>query len=275
MTILESQPVPNLDPYALLLSYKTAINSVDRNTPEGLYHFQRTMVDLWKALPQFSEAEFSDCTIKPNYQELNAFFKEMERLYTNCYENAEAAKIQAVRGDTQVALAEALHGVYPAGLEPQVQAELALMENATPPIHKIVIVGFGAFPATIFHLQNHLPPNTHFTCLDADPSAVAVAQNIITKFNLPNIDLIQAFGSTYDFSGTDLAHITGLCRGKQEIIDQFYETANSHAHLLVRTPIGFARMVYESVSPKNQSLVHLGTTETNDLLLQTLLFQKA
>ncbi len=111
---------------------------------------------------------------------------------------------------------------------------------------QIVMVGGGALPETILYLYDHTDIQ-NIIGLDNNQEAIYMAGEMIRSINnTSRIRLLHQNGSNYDYRDADIIYIANFVTPKMKVLDRIAETAKNGVQILVRTPVSFSKMFYES-----------------------------
>jgi hypothetical protein len=72
--------------------------------------------------------------------------------------------------------------------------------------HSLVMVGSGAFPATLFWLRDHFP-HMRYVGLDIDPRCVEMATLLTTAMGMNNVQFQVCNGNHFDFDGANVVYV--------------------------------------------------------------------
>jgi hypothetical protein len=105
---------------------------------------------------------------------------------------------------------------------------------------KVALVGCGSVPQSAV-AYSHLAG--HVTGIDYRPEAVATACTAIE--GLPNIDIEEGRGETYNYSSLGLIVISLMVRDKTRVLEQIASTAKPGTRVAVRTVVGLRTLLHE------------------------------
>jgi hypothetical protein len=121
--------------------------------------------------------------------------------------------------------------------------ELASLSNCT----RFVMVGCGAFPATLIYAHLHCP-KARIVGLDLDPGIFRVAQQVLHASRASRVDLRCHDASDFDYANSDVVYLANQVRGKRAVLSRVAETAGPEARVVVREPVGAGKLLAECVS---------------------------
>jgi hypothetical protein len=140
---------------------------------------------------------------------------------------------------------------------------------------KIVMVGCGAFPATLFWIYDHYP-GMEYIGIDIDSTSIALASSVSKILNLKKFILKLINGSEYNYSNVDFVYIANQVTPKNEVLRRVMETSNGKIPIVVRNPTPLGKLLAECVlksSPSNVSFIQAGQA-SKSFLSQDLLIQR-
>jgi hypothetical protein len=111
----------------------------------------------------------------------------------------------------------------------------------------VVMVGSGAFPATLLWLRDNFP-TLRYLGLDIDPGCVTMASELVTALGIDNVHFKLIDGRRYDFSGVDFVFVGNYVVPKRAVLEQIARSA-SVRQVVVREPIRGGELLAESVRP--------------------------
>jgi 16S rRNA G1207 methylase RsmC len=109
----------------------------------------------------------------------------------------------------------------------------------------IVMVGCGAFPATLIWLSNHFP-ETRCTGIDVDHRCVEAAAQVTKAMRIENVQFETIDGSHYDFDGVDFVYVANQVIPKKAVLRQVGRSV-SVSHVVVREPAPRGELLAEAV----------------------------
>jgi hypothetical protein len=111
----------------------------------------------------------------------------------------------------------------------------------------VVMVGSGAFPATLLWLCDNFP-TLRYLGLDINPGCVKMATELVTALGIDNVHFKPIDGRRYDFSGVDFVYVANHVVPKRPVLEQIARSA-SVRQVVVREPIRGGELLAESVRP--------------------------
>lgn len=175
--------------------------------------------------------------------ECRAFFSQCQRRYLAIRE-AEACRdlLAAAKGAT-ASVVEKLNQGFATEAYERV-GDLAQLIDFSGCRHAVV-VGSGAFPATLFWLRDHFP-QMRFTGLDIDPFCVAMATALTQALRIDNIRFEALDGCKFDFADADFVFVANQVVRKKVVLQQVSESGTA-AQIVVREPTRRGELLAESV----------------------------
>ena len=116
---------------------------------------------------------------------------------------------------------------------------------AKPDMQRIVMVGCGWRPVTMFHLHECTDAR-EVIGLDVISDAVKTAAALSTKFGYGRIRIEHCDGVSFDYSGADLVYVASMVSPKTSVIDRILETAPEHVQIVSWEPVALGRLWVES-----------------------------
>ena len=111
--------------------------------------------------------------------------------------------------------------------------------------HSVVMVGSGAFPATLFWLHDHFP-HMQYVGLDIDTRCVAMATLLTKATGMNNIHFEVVNGSYYNFRGADFVYIANQVIPKRAVLEQISRRAGP-LQVVVREPTRKGELLAEAI----------------------------
>lgn len=167
-----------------------------------------------------------------------AFFSRCHVRFLQLVERREAARMLA-REPADTLLAG--FGAHAAARAADVVALLR-----AEPIDRLVVVGCGAFPATLLHAARDLQVG-EVTGIDVDRAAVALARELAQRLGYVRARLEVGDGRHYDYRAADAVYVANQLTGKADVLARVFATAPAAVRVVVREPIGGGRLLAESV----------------------------
>lgn len=228
-------------------------NILVKNEFDALYTFLRDAPDVT-----------SDPSLTEALKELPKIYAKMEALV-----EVEKAKKWLSKKDS----AEELHKTIFQGTDyiNLWASEAKLMLNLP---QKFMFLGSGAIPFTAMAVANQYP-NLEITCLDCDPVACDLSQQIIQKVNLQNnIKVACTIAQHWVYSPKEVIFCASLIEGKEELYDHLYH--QNVQRFMVRHTTGARQFLYAPApEPNIQHYTEIERTpQTNDYFHITRLFER-
>jgi hypothetical protein len=136
----------------------------------------------------------------------------------------------------------------------------------------IVMVGNGAFPATLLWLHDNFP-KLDYVGLDIDPGCVKMATELLTALGINNVDFELVDGGQYDFDGTDFVYIANHVVSKRTVLEQIARST-SVRQVVVREPTPRGELLSELVRPDVPPVFVADAAGTASVLSYDLLLRR-
>jgi hypothetical protein len=175
--------------------------------------------------------------------ECAAFFSQCQRRYLAIREAEANRDLLAAANGAASAIIEKLKKGFATEAYERVSG-LAQLIDFTICRHAVV-VGSGAFPATLFWLRDHCP-QMRVTGLDIDPNCVAMATALTEALGLRNIRFEALDGRKYDFADSDFVFVANQVVGKKTVLQRVSDSGSA-AQIVVREPTPRGELLAESV----------------------------
>jgi len=111
---------------------------------------------------------------------------------------------------------------------------------------RAVMVGCGAFPATLFWLYDHYPEG-EYAGVDIDAECIDLAKEVVKFLGVGNIHLNRENGRDVDYSGVDFIFVANQVSPKKDVLERIAETADRNLPVVVRNPTRRGRLLAECV----------------------------
>jgi Methyltransferase domain len=100
---------------------------------------------------------------------------------------------------------------------------------------RLVMVGCGAFPATLLWFSDQLPA-IDYIGLDIDPDCVLLANRMAEALGRRNLRFETVDGSDFNYSGADFVYIANQVAPKRKVLEQLLQYATPQLQVAVREP---------------------------------------
>ncbi len=110
---------------------------------------------------------------------------------------------------------------------------------------RVVMVGSGAFPATLFWLHDHFP-GLQYTGLDVDSRCAEMATRLAKSLGIDRMCFVVVDGSRFDFGGADFVYVANHVTPKNDVLRQIGRSGSA-AQVVVREPTHRGRLLAEGV----------------------------
>jgi hypothetical protein len=110
---------------------------------------------------------------------------------------------------------------------------------------EVVMVGSGAFPATLFWLHDHFPA-LRYTGLDVDAGCVEMASKLARAMGIDNMRFEVVDGSRFDFANADFVYVANHVTPKKAVLARISRSGSS-AQVVVREPTRRGKLLAEAV----------------------------
>jgi len=111
----------------------------------------------------------------------------------------------------------------------------------------VVMVGSGAFPATLLWLRENFP-TLRYVGLDIDPGCVRMATELVAALGINNVDFGLIDGRQYDFDGFDFVYVANHVVPKRAVLEKIARST-SVRQVVVREPTPTGELLAEAVRP--------------------------
>lgn len=119
---------------------------------------------------------------------------------------------------------------------------------AKPDMRRIVMVGCGWRPVTMFHLHETTDAR-EVIGLDVVPDAVETAATLARKLGYDRMRMELCDGVSFDYAGADLVYVASMVSPKRAVIARILETAPEDVRIVLWEPISLGRLWLESSEP--------------------------
>jgi SAM-dependent methyltransferase len=109
----------------------------------------------------------------------------------------------------------------------------------------IVMVGCGAFPATLLWLRDHFP-GARFTGIDLDLNCVERAAQLTKAMGIETMEFKVMDGRHYDFEGVDFVYVANQVVPKKAVLQRIGRS-RCVLHVVVREPTRKGELLAEAV----------------------------
>ena len=109
----------------------------------------------------------------------------------------------------------------------------------------VVMVGSGAFPATLLWLSDNFP-TLHYVGLDIDPGCVTMATELVTALGIGNVRFEPIDGRQYNYGSTDFVYVANYVVPKRAVLEQIARST-SVRRVVVREPTRGGELLAEAV----------------------------
>lgn len=168
-----------------------------------------------------------------------AFFSQCQRRYLAIKEKEESEKMMAV---VKGATTSAIESMDRFGRDAYKRVDDLI--DMVPACRNLVMVGCGAFPATLFWLRDHFP-RARYTGLDLDARCVETATKLTEAMGI-EMDFKVVDGSDYNFADADFVYVANLVVSKRAVLEQVARSSNV-TRVVVREPTRKGELLAEAV----------------------------
>ena len=166
-----------------------------------------------------------------------AFFSQCQRRYLAIKEKQESeAMMKVVDGATVSAIMDI-------GFGRDAYDRVADLIGMVSTYRNLVMVGCGAFPATLFWLCDHFP-RVHYTGLDIDARCVGTATKLTEAMGI-EMDFKVIDGRDYDFADADFVYVANQVAPKKAVLEQVGRSGITR--VVVREPTRKGELLAEAV----------------------------
>lgn len=117
-----------------------------------------------------------------------------------------------------------------------------------PHMQRIVMVGCGWRPVTMFHLHETTDAR-EIIGLDVIPDAVETSAALARKLGYDRMRTVLCDGVSFDYAGADLVYVASMVSPKRDVIARILETAPEDVRIVLWEPISLGRLWLESSEP--------------------------
>lgn len=139
----------------------------------------------------------------------------------------------------------------------------------------VVMVGCGAFPATLFWLRDHFP-DADYTGIDLNLGCVERAARVAKVMDIANMRFEVMDGCHYDFEGVDFVYVANQVVPKKAVLQQI-SRCKRVSHVAVREPTRRGELLAEAARydlPREFAIQYQGT-ESPTFLSYDLILRRA
>jgi hypothetical protein len=111
--------------------------------------------------------------------------------------------------------------------------------------HNVVMVGCGAFPATLFWLHDHYH-EARYTGLDIDARCVDMANTLAEAMGINDMDFKLVNGGDYQYNDVDFVYVANQVVSKKAVLEQL-SRSDSVGQVVVREPTHKGELLAEAV----------------------------
>jgi trans-aconitate methyltransferase len=111
---------------------------------------------------------------------------------------------------------------------------------------RLVMVGCGAFPATLLWFSDQLPA-IDYIGLDIDPDCVALANRLAQALGRRNLRFETINGSDFDYSGADFVYVANQVTPKRAVLERLLQSATPQLQVVVREPTDLGQLLATAV----------------------------
>ncbi len=153
------------------------------------------------------------------------------------------------------------------------EIDAARTANVLPDDRPVVFVGAGPLPFSAIDM--HKQTGLKMICIDSDADAVALSRKMIAALGMQDaIDVVQASGEDFDYSGAGLVMVAALVSAKDNVLARVRDTAPGVA-LAVRSAEGVRTLLYEQADERAMDRAgydYAGKSRITDTIINTTLF---
>lgn len=119
---------------------------------------------------------------------------------------------------------------------------------AKPHMQRVVMVGCGWRPVTMFHLHESTDAR-EVIGLDVVPDAVETSAALARILGYDRMKTAVCDGQNFDYSGADLVYVASMVSPKQAVIERILETAPEDVCVVLWEPVSLGRLWLEGSDP--------------------------
>ncbi len=172
-----------------------------------------------------------------------AFFSQCQRRYLATKEREASETMMALLNGATASAVETISGSFGRAAYERVRDLKEIVDFRS--CSRVVMVGSGAFPVTLFWLHDHFP-QLHYTGLDIDARCVEMAAALTKAMGLSNIQFEAIDGSHHDFDGADLVYVANQVVPKKSVLEQVCRS-DSTTQVVIREPTRRGELLAEAV----------------------------
>lgn len=120
---------------------------------------------------------------------------------------------------------------------------------ARPGMQRIVMVGCGWRPVTMFHLHDTTDAR-EIVGLDVVPDAVETAAALARKLGYDRIRTELRDGTGFDYAGADIVYVASMVSPKPDVIARILDTAPEDVRIVLWEPVALGRLWVEGSMPE-------------------------
>lgn len=169
-----------------------------------------------------------------------AFFTQCQRRYLAAKEQQESEAMLAGGKSAADSAIASLHK----GFGRDAYRRVADLIDMVPNCRTVVMVGCGAFPATLFWLRDYFP-SVRYTGIDTNARCVATAAKLAEAMGL-EMEFRVVDGSDYNFAGADFVYVANHVTPKKSVLEQVARSSSA-TRVVVREPTRKGELLAEAV----------------------------
>jgi hypothetical protein len=211
--------------------------------------FFKVMDDFQSFLAKYDDKEVIDLFFHSSrYEEYKSFFRLQNNYYMRAIEAAEAFEIMTRQVGHYSGAEDIMNSEYIKRRYIQKSEDVHLLDFGEA--ENFVMVGCGPLPETILYINDNAAVK-NIIGIDNNQEAVYISNELISSLNYDNIQLKYADGADYDYKDADVIYIAGFVTPKHDVLAQIAETGKSDVQILVDSPIGLKRLLFDPIDEGN------------------------
>jgi hypothetical protein len=171
-----------------------------------------------------------------------AFFSQCQKRYLAIKEKTANQNMLALARSAATSIASKMLDGFDRNAYERVRDLKSLVDFRN--CYNVVMVGSGAFPATLLWLQHHFP-TLRYSGLDIDPGCVEMANNLVAAMGIDNMRFSLVDGSHCNFDGVDFVYVANHVVPKRAVLQQISRSP-SVQQVVVREPTRRGELMAEA-----------------------------
>lgn len=225
---------------SVLLNYRQRLASIEGNNDRDFVFLYEAFI---RELSAFGIDEFSHLG-GSIFLEYSTFYKSCQKRYLAIKEYESANSLLELGNEGNYSLRDLL--LFQFGKDSYSRVRDLSDRIDFTQIKRLVMVGCGSLPSTLFWLYDHYPA-IDYIGLDINANCVALASKVINALNISKVHILNHDGCEFDFSGFDCIFIANQVTPKTRVLDRIAKTSDISAQVVVRNPTFTGKLLAECV----------------------------